>query len=68
MTRFWSSLLGRREPDPQTVEKLKQSSETLEAAQNRSEEVFELTNYLAARREQNHFGDALDITFRRRYA
>lgn len=43
--------------------------ETIEVI-GRSTEIRDLTDYLAARRQQNHFGDALDISFkpRRRHA
>jgi len=43
--------------------------ETIEVI-GRSTEIRDLTDYLATRRQQNHFGDALDISFkpRRRHA
>lgn len=56
---------------------IEQAREELESAREekidvvgRSTEIRDLTEYLAKRREQNHFGDALDISFkpRRRHA
>ncbi|QRI45079.1 hypothetical protein QEH45_gp25 [Microbacterium phage Shocker] len=69
MARFWKSLLKLdRAPDPKAIETLEESKRDLEAARNRSPVVDDMTGYLSKRREQNHFGDALDITFRRRHA
>lgn len=70
MARFFDKIAGRTSPDPQAVEKLRQSEKQLEAANSRTSDIKDLTEYLAARREQNHFGDALSISFtpRRRHA
>ena len=69
MARFWKSLLKLdREPDPQAIEILEESKRDLESARERSSVVSDMTGALSKRREQNHFGDALDITFRRRHA
>lgn len=69
MARFWKSFLKLdRDPDPKAVETLEESKRDLEAARNRAPVVEDMAGYLSKRREQNHFGDALDITFRRRHA
>lgn len=70
MVGIWKKIMGRRDPDPQAVAQLAQSEAQLEHARSRSNEVNDLAQYLATRREQNHFGDAIDISFtpRRRHA
>ena len=66
MVRFWKSLAGQVDPDPQTIEKLQESERELADARSRTEDVNDLAAYLADRRKKNHFGDALDISFRPR--
>lgn len=70
MARFWKNLTGKTEPDPFAVAKLEESRQQLTDVHNRSIEIYDLTSYLSKRREQNHFGDSLTISFtpRRRHA
>lgn len=69
MARFWKNLTGRTEVNPLAVERLVESQKQLEDVDNRSSEILILTAYLARRREQNHFGDSLTLSFtpRRRH-
>lgn len=63
MVRLWKKLMGHREPDAQAVAQLAKSEAQLEDARSRTTAINDLTAYLAERREQNHFGDAIDISF-----
>lgn len=60
----WKSLLGLdRKPDPETVKLLEDSKKELTDARSQEPLVNNVSGYLAARRERNHFGDALTISF-----
>lgn len=63
MARFWKKVTGSHEPDPQAVAQLKSSEERLEQARSLSDDIAALSSYLAERRQENHFGEALNITF-----
>lgn len=43
-----------------------QAAMDLEQAKRQAPAIDRLTSYLRARREQNHFGDAIQITYTRR--
>lgn len=64
MARFWKSLLGfDRKPDPEAVKLLEDSKKELADVNSREYQVRNVSGYLATRRERNHFGDALTISF-----
>lgn len=64
MSRIWKSILGYdRKPDPKAVEMLEQSQKELDHVHSQAPVVNSVSGYLAARRQQNHFGDALTISF-----
>lgn len=63
MSRFWKKLTGNAEPDPQAVEKLLESKLELAEVKSKTAAIDNVSGYLATRREQNHFGDALTISF-----
>lgn len=67
MAHFWKTLLRLDQgPSPEAVELLEESKQDLENARERATVVSDMTEYLSKRREQNHFGDAIDISFTRR--
>ena len=65
MARNWKSLFGisRSVPDPTVVAMLEESEKQLVETRKQSKAVNSVSGYLATRREQNHFGDALTISF-----
>lgn len=67
---FWKKIQPRRgEPTPEALEELKRSQQQLARAESRDDYVQRISAWLEARNSQNHFGDAVDITFtpRRRH-
>lgn len=65
MSRNWKSFFKIRgpRPDPEAVAMLEESEQQLAEAQGRSSDINSVSGYLATRRERNHFGDALTISF-----
>lgn len=62
--RWW-----RHDPLPPTdvdeaLEQRRTATDALEQARDQASSVARLTDRLIARREQNHFGDSIQITFR----
>lgn len=69
---FWKKIQPRQgEPTPEALEALKKSEHQLAQAEARDDYVGRISTWLDTRNNQNHFGDAVDITFtprRRRHA
>ena len=64
MLRSWKSFFGLdRTPDPDMLARLKASEKELAVVEKQGEEVEKVSKWLATRRKQNHFGDALTISF-----
>lgn len=55
--------IGKPDPDPSAVALLAESEKQLVEAKSQDNLVHSVSEYLAARRERNHFGDALTISF-----
>lgn len=69
---LWKKIQPRQgEPSPEALAELRKSEQQLAQAEERSDYVSRISSWLAARNNQNHYGDAVDITFtprRRRHA
>lgn len=68
---IWKKLQPRQgEPSPEAIVELKKSEQQLAQAQERAPFVHSVSTWLNHRNEENHFGDAVDISFtpRRRHA
>lgn len=64
MARFWKTLFGfDRKPDPEAVKLLEESEQELTDVRSQEDQVNNVSGYLATRRQRNHFGDALTISF-----
>ena len=61
LRRLWNKVFP--EPSPEAVEILQESEKKLEEVQSQEAEIQRVTSYLAARRQQNHFGGTLTISF-----
>lgn len=68
---LWKKLQPRQgEPSPDALAELKKSEDQLAQAEARDPLVDRISTWLEHRNEENHFGDAVDISFtpRRRHA
>lgn len=65
---FWKKLLPVRNagPSPEALAQLEKSKVRLAEVESRETRVVRMSAWLDQRREQNHFGDDLDITFVRK--
>lgn len=68
MSPFWDRLVPKKSPDPTIELRLEESRQQLARAERRDPAVRSLSTWLNARQNKNHFGDDLDISFRRRHA
>ena len=67
MMKFWNHLLPIHcEPSAEAVKGLEEATRELARTIEHGTHVFAMSDWLDRRREENHFGDALDISFKRR--
>lgn len=62
----WNWNPFKQEPSPEAVKGLEDSRQQLAEVQSREPAVRRLTAYLDHRYDQNHFGEAIDITYKLR--
>lgn len=61
---FWNRLQPRRgAPSPESIAELKKSKQELARVEAQSSRVQQVSSWLDMRNRQNHFGDALTISF-----
>jgi hypothetical protein len=69
---MWGKWKRRQVPTPADIDEARklreQQSDQLETVRRRQPYVDTLTSRLIERREINHFGDSIQVTFRRRNA
>lgn len=69
---LWKKIQPRQgEPTPEALAELETSRQQLEKVESREDVVKRVSAWLEYRNTQNHFGDAVDISFtprRRRHA
>ena len=67
MKKFWERLIPiHHEPSEEAVKGLAEATRDLEETLSRGAYVYALSDWLDHRREENHFGDALEVSFKRR--